>query len=184
MAFRFYLDLCPRDPSTDLEEGWPSIETVASLGLHLCLVVLSLLVCSCVYISEGSSESTSGTSALSQCEATIQAIECGFPLELHITIHDDGCAVVCEPPECPVNNILCINAVCSVCLPTAVDLPLEQCQAFLQSCDPMDLGPAPTTTSTSDEGSSGPMVDTGSSTVSADVTGSTGILDSTGMSSP
>lgn len=153
------------------------------MGLHLYVVVLLLLVCSCVYVSEDSSESTSETSALSQCEATIHDIECDFPLELHITIHDDGCAVVCEPPACPVNNILCVNAVCSVCLPTTVELPLAQCQAFLQSCDPMDLDPGSTTEPPSDGSSSGSVAGTGSSTASADDTETTAVADSTGVSS-
>lgn len=172
-----------RVEDADLEEGGPSSRTAASSSLHRCLMLLLLLACSCVYISEESSESTSETSALSQCEATIQDIECSFPLELHITIHDGGCAVVCEPPSCPVNNILCVNPNCSVCLPATVELPLEQCQAFLQSCDPVDLGPGRATTSPSDEGSSGSEADTGGSTASPDDTGTTGVLDSTGMSS-
>lgn len=183
MGFRVRLGLRPQDGGTNLGLCGPLIRTVASSMMRCCVVVVFLLACSCVYISEGSSESTSEMSALSQCEATIQDIECSFPLELHITIHDEGCAVVCEPPECPVNNILCINAICSVCLPTTVDLPLEQCQMFLQSCDPMDLGPAHMTTSPSDDGSTGRVTGTGSSTATPDDTGSTGIVDSTGMPS-
>lgn len=151
------------------------------MGLRLRVVVLLLLICSCVYISEDSSGSTSEASVLSQCEAAIHDIECSFPLELHITIHDDGCAVVCEPPACPVGNIFCVNASCSVCLPTTVELPLEQCQAFLQSCDPMDLEPG--AESSSDGGSSGSVAGTGSSTTSADGTETTAVADSTATSS-
>lgn len=149
----------------------------APFALALSIV---MLLASCVYISEDPPEGTTETSVLSQCEATIQDIECGFPLELHITINDEGCAVGCQPPACPVNNILCINMSCSICLPTTVDWPLEQCQTFLQSCDPMDLDPEPVTTSTSDGASSGSVADTGSTTASVDATGATDIDGSSG----
>jgi hypothetical protein len=139
--------------------------------LPLVVLLVALPLPSCVYITSDSAEgATTGASALAQCEATIQEIECAFPLELHITIHDGGCAVACEPPACPVNNILCINPVCSVCLPTTVELPLEHCQAFLQSCNPWDLGPTPTT---SEGASSTSAADTESSTNSADAADST-----------
>jgi hypothetical protein len=124
-----------------------------------------------VYVTTDSAEATTGSGVLAQCEATIQEIECSFPLELHITIHEDSCAVVCEPPACPVNNIFCMNSVCSVCLPATVDFPIEQCQAFLQSCDPSDLGPMSTT---HDELASGTVADGESSTNPGEATDTTG----------
>lgn len=151
----------------------------ASFGAALGIVLL--LICSCVYISEDRPEGTTETSVFSQCEAAVESIQCGFPLELHVTFDDDGCSVVCEPPACPVDNIFCVNALCSICLPATVDFPLEQCQTFLQSCDPMDLEPS-ADSSTSDEGSSGLMPDTGGSTASDAVTGTTGTAGIDGTS--
>lgn len=132
----------------------------------------------CVYLPQDSSQVSSGTGSFDQCAATVAAIECSFPFQPHITIDGDSCAIVCEAPACPVGNLQCLSPTCAICLPVEIEFPLEECQAFVQSCDPSPSGPGSTDT----WGSTGSQSDTTASpeaTAAAETTGATGPVTST-----